>query len=169
MTDVAVRPYRPADHAAGRRLWVELTEQHRALYDDPGFGGVDPGAGFEDYLTRLDLSGMWVADDRRAGVIGLIGLIMNGRQGEVDPVVVAAAHRGEGVGRLLLGRVAEEAGRRRLARLTVKPELRNVEALHCLRAAGYDVVSAVELTLDLRPRQHAWRDGVDLDRMMFRS
>lgn len=169
MTDVAVRPYRPADHAAGRGLWVELTEQHRALYDDPGFGGADPGAAFEDYLTRLDLSGVWVADDSRNGVIGLIGLIMNGRHGEVEPVVVSAAHRGRGVGRLLLGHVAEEARRRRLARLTVKPELRNVEALHCLRAAGYDVVSAVELTLDLAPRQHAWRDGVDLDRLMFRS
>jgi GNAT superfamily N-acetyltransferase len=169
MTDVAVRPYRPPDHTAGRRLWVELTEQHRALYDDAGSAGTDPGVGFEDYLTRLDLSGVWVADHQREGVIGLIGLIMNGRHGVVEPVVVAAAHRGQGVGRLLLGQVAEEARRRRLARITVKPELRNVEALRCLRAAGYDVVSAVELTLDLRPRQNAWRDGVDLDQLMFRS
>lgn len=170
MTDVAVRAYRPADHAAGRRLWVELTDQHRALYDDPGFGGGgDPGAAFEEYLTRLDLSGMWVAEHSRAGVIGLIGLILNGQHGQVEPVVVAGAHRGRGIGRLLLRQVAEEARRRRLARLTVKPELRNVEALHCLRAAGYDVVSAVELTLDLRSRQPAWRNGVDLDSLMFRS
>lgn len=169
MTDVAVRPYRPADHAAGRRLWVELTDQHRALYDDPSFGGPDPGAAFEDYLTRLDLSGVWVADHQRAGVVGLIGLLLNGQHGEVEPVVVAAAHRGRGIGRLLLRQVADEARRRRLARLTVKPELRNMEALHCLRAAGYDVVSAVELTLDLRPRQPAWRDGVDLGSLAFRS
>jgi GNAT superfamily N-acetyltransferase len=169
MTDVAVRPYRPGDHAAGRRLWVELIEQHRALYDDPSFGGDDPGAAFEDYLTRLDLSGVWVADHSRAGVIGLIGLILNGRYGEVEPVVVAAAHRGRGIGRLLLRQVAEEARQRRLARLTVRPEVRNLEALHCLHAAGYDVVSAVELTLDLRSRQSAWRNGVDLDSLMFRS
>lgn len=169
MTDVAVRPYRPADHAAGRRLWVELIDQHRALYDDPSFGGTDPGSAFEDYLTRLDLSGVWVAEDSRAGVIGVIGLILNGQHGQIEPVVVAAAHRGRGVGRLLLRQVAEEARRRRLARLTVRPELRNVEALHCLRAAGYDVVSAVELTLDLRSRQPTWRSGVDLDSLMFRS
>jgi GNAT superfamily N-acetyltransferase len=169
MTDVAVRPYRPADHAAGRRLWVELTEQHRTLYDDASFGGADPGAAFEDYLTRLDLSGVWVADHSRAGVIGLIGLLLNGRYGEIEPVVVDAAHRGRGIGRLLLREVAEEARRRRLAGLTVRPQLRNVEALHCLYAAGYDVVSAVELTLDLRTRQPAWRDGVDLGSLMFRS
>jgi GNAT superfamily N-acetyltransferase len=169
MTDVAIRPYRPTDHGAGRRLWVELAEQHRELYEDPGFGGADPGAAFEDYLTRLDLSGVWVADHQRDGVVGLVGLIMTGRHGEVEPVVVAASHRGQGIGRALLGQVAEEARKRSLARLTVTPESRNLEALHCLHAAGYDVVSAVELTLDLRPREHAWRAGIDLDNLRFRS
>ena len=167
MTDVAIRPYRPADHGAGRRLWVELAEQHRELYADPG--GADPGVAFEDYLTRLDLSGVWVADHRGDGVVGLIGLIMNGRHGEVQPVVVAASHRGQGIGRALLGHVAAEARRRSLPRLTVTPESRNLEALHCLHAAGYDVVSAVELTLDLNPRRHVWQAGVDLDNLQFRS
>ena len=169
MTDVAIRPYRPADHGAGRRLWVELAEQHRALYDDPGFGDVDPAVAFEDYLTRLDLSGVWVADHRRDGVVGLVGLILNSRHGEVRPIVVAASHRGRGIGQTLLGHVAAEARRRSLPRLTVTPQSRNIEALRCLHAAGYDVVSAVELTLDLRPRGRVWQDGIDLDNLQFRS
>ena len=32
---VTIRPYRPADHAAGRRLWSELAEDHRILYGLP--------------------------------------------------------------------------------------------------------------------------------------
>lgn len=169
MTDAAIRPYRPSDHGAGRRLWVELADRHRALYDDAGFGGVDPGAAFEDYLTRLDLSGVWVADHPQDGVIGLVGLIMKGRTGEVEPVVVTERWRRQGVGRALLGHVAAEARRRGLARLSVSPESRNIEALRCLHDAGYDVLSAVELTMDLRPRDHRWRDDVDLHNLRFRS
>jgi hypothetical protein len=145
---VTIRSYRPGDHSAGRRLWVELTERHRTLYDDPGFGGADPGAAFEDYLTRLDLSGMWVADHSEDGVVGLVGLIMKGRA---------------------LGHVADEARRRGLAYLTVAPESRNVDAIRSLHAAGYDVLSALQLTLDLGRRDHAWRQDIDIHELRFRS
>ncbi|MEE6309826.1 GNAT family N-acetyltransferase [Plantactinospora veratri] len=165
----AIRPYRPADHRAGRRLWAELVEQHRELYEDPSFGGTDPGAAFEEYLTRLDLSGVWVAERDDAGVVGLIGLIMDGRDGRVEPVVVTAPLRSQGIGRALLDQVAEEARRRGLARLTVKPQSRNVEALRCLRGAGYDVLSAIELTVELRPRSGARRGSVELHGQQFHT
>src|SRR5947209_20623199 len=88
---VIIRAYRPTDHNAGHQLWAELASEHRSRYpgqvvsmastsaaaDAPsgpaGFGFAalpdnagppDPGAGFEEYLTRLDLSGMWVAQHR---------------------------------------------------------------------------------------------------------
>ncbi|SDY17897.1 Acetyltransferase (GNAT) family protein [Micromonospora pattaloongensis] len=169
MTDVSIRPYRPHDHRAGRRLWVELAEQHRELYDDPGFGGADPGAAFDEYLTRLDLSGLWVAEDPADGVIGLVGLLMKGRTGVVEPVVVTAGRRGRGVGRALLDHVAEQARRRGLTRLTISPESRNLEALRCLHGAGYDVLSALELTLDLGRQAQRWRDGMALHDLQFRS
>ena len=169
MTDAAIRPYRPSDHRAGRRLWVELAEQHRELYDDPTFGGTDPGAAFEDYLTRLDLSGVWVAEQADEGVVGLVGLIMDGGVGRVEPVVVTVRQRGRGIGRALLGQVAEEARRRGLARLTVMPESRNVEALRCLRGAGYDVLSAIELTVELRARPDARRDSIELHGQRFHT
>lgn len=166
---VTIRSYRPGDHSSGRRLWVELAEQHRALYDDPGFGGADPGAAFEDYLTRLDLSGMWVADHPEEGVVGLVGLIMRGQAGEVEPVVVTEAQRGQGIGRALLEHVASQAKRRGLAYLTISPESRNIEAIRSLHAAGYDVLSALQLTLDLGRRDHEWRDGIDIHSLRFRS
>ncbi|MEJ3742393.1 GNAT family N-acetyltransferase [Actinomycetes bacterium KLBMP 9797] len=166
---VTIRSYRPHDHSAGRRLWAELTEQHRALYDDPGFGGVDPGAAFEEYLTRLDLSGMWVADHPEDGVVGLIGLIMQGQSGEVEPVVVTADRRGQGIGRALLEHVAEQARRRGLAYLTIAPESRNVDAIRSLHAAGFDVLSALRLTLDLGQQDQRWTGGLDIHNLRFRS
>jgi GNAT superfamily N-acetyltransferase len=167
MTPVAVRSYRPSDHSAGRRLWSELTYQLTGMYGD---AKDDGGAGFEEYLTRLDLSGLWVADHADDGVIGLIGLIMNGRAGEVEPVVVAGTHRHKGIGRRLLRHVAAEAKKRNMVSLTISPSSRNVEAIRSLHAAGYDVVSSIELTMDLDRQAHDWqRDGLELHELQFRS
>lgn len=165
-TTVGVRPYRPADHSACRDLWAEFVEQQRAFYNDPALGGDDPGAGFEEYLTRLDLSGMWVADDR--GVVGFVGLVLDGRGGAVDPVVVTGRRRGEGIGRALLVHVTEQARRRGLRELTISPALRNIEAIHCLHAVGYDVLTNVTMSLSLNGRMNGPRDGVDLHGKRFR-
>ncbi|MBO4209738.1 GNAT family N-acetyltransferase [Micromonospora echinofusca] len=170
MDDAVIRPYRPADHAAGRRLWGELTRQHRELYDEPGVVGGDRDATFDGYLTRLELSGVWVAEHHQAGVVGLAGLVLVGRSARVEPVVVTERHRGRGIGRSLLGHVAGQARRRGISRLTVAPEARNVSALRCLHAAGYDLLSAVELTLDLRaPATGRDRPTIDLHELHFRS
>ena len=167
MSPVTVRSYRPSDHSAGRRLWSELTNQHNQMYGEPA---GDSGAGFEEYLTRLDLSGLWVADHADDGVIGLVGLIMRGRAGEVEPVVVTSSHRHQGVGRKLLRHVASEAQRRNLSALTISPSSRNVDAIRSLHAAGYDVVSSIELTLDLDRTVHEWQqEGLELHELQFRS
>jgi N-acetylglutamate synthase-like GNAT family acetyltransferase len=130
----------------------------------------DGGAGFEEYLTRLDLSGLWVADHADDGVIGLVGLIMRGRAGEVEPVVVTASHRHKGIGRKLLRHVASEAKKHSMVSLTISPASRNVDAIRSLHAAGYDVVSSIELTMDLDRHAHEWlREGLELHELQFRS
>ena len=168
MSPVTVRSYRPRDHSAGRRLWSELTRQHNQMY---GEGTADEGAGFEDYMTRLDLSGLWGADHADDGVIGMVGLVMRGRAGEVEPVVVTTSHRHKGVGRKLLRHVANEAKKRNMLSLTISPASRNVDAIRSLHAAGYDVVSSIELTMDLdRHGQQEWQqDGLELHELQFRS
>lgn len=145
-----VRGYRPSDHLACRALWNQLVEVHRELYDDPSFGGRDPGAAFEGYLTRLDLTGMWVAEDSADGVVGLVGLILDGRAGAVEPVIVKKGHRKDGIGRALLGRVAAEARKRGLTHLSVSPEARDLPAIATLTASGYTNLVRVTLTLPLR-------------------
>ncbi len=167
MSQVTVRSYRPSDHSAGRRLWAELTRTHASMYGTSA--DSEDGAGFEEYLTRLDLAGMWVADHPDHGVVGMVGLIMRDRAGEVEPVVVDPAHRGRGIGRRLLQHVAHEASKRSFVSLTISPESRNVEAIRCLHAAGYDVVSSIQLTMDLERHAHEWRDGMQLHELQFRA
>jgi hypothetical protein len=66
--------------------------------------------------------------------------------------------------------VAEQARKRSLARLTITPESRNVSALRSLHAAGYDVLSAVELSLDLRGGGgRSSGDDIELMGLRFRS
>ena len=183
---VVIRGYRPTDHSACRRLWAELMTEHRQLYpgappvpaaapaavDETGAVAAQTeaasGAGFEEYLTRLDLSGMWVAQHAEEGVVGFIGLILQGRAGAVDPVVVTADLRGQGIGRALLGYVAEQASRRGMRELTISPALRNLEAIRCLYRAGFDAAATVTLALDLTSRDAQWRDGIDIHGVRFR-
>jgi GNAT superfamily N-acetyltransferase len=162
-----VRPYRPADHRPCRDLWAELIEHERDMYDDPGRGGNDPGAGFEEYLTRLDLTGLWVADHPEDGVVGMVGLLLNGRAGEVAPVVVTRQRRSRGIGTALLTHVANQARRRGMTHLTVTPLSRNQAAIHCLYQAGYEALSSVTLTLDIDPRTHDWQEGLDMYGLRF--
>lgn len=167
---VTIRGYRPSDHSACRELWAELTAERRRLYPGPvssASGPTDPGAGFEEYLTRLDLSGMWVAQHVEDDVVGFVGLILQGRAGTVDPVVVSDRHRAEGIGTALLEHVADQARSRGLRELSVSPALRNVAAIHCLRTAGYRTVSTVTLTLDLTGRSQEQSDGIELHGVRF--
>ena len=41
---VSIRRYHPRDLEGCRRLWVELTEWHRSIFETPSIGGDDPGS-----------------------------------------------------------------------------------------------------------------------------
>jgi GNAT superfamily N-acetyltransferase len=163
---LTIRAYRPTDHRECRQLWAELTTADAGLYG--ATAEDDSGAAFEEYLTRLDLSGMWVASDVSGGVVGMVGLLLDGRGGQVEPLVVAAARRGEGIGRALLSHVADQARRRGLGQLSISPAARNLDAIRCLHAAGYDALARVTLAIDLGRKGPVFEDGIDLHDLRFR-
>ncbi|WP_432983437.1 N-acetyltransferase family protein [Dactylosporangium sp. CA-233914] len=163
---LTIRAYRPTDHRECRQLWAEMTAADAGLYGSSS--SDDSGAEFEEYLTRLDLSGMWVATDVGGGVVGMVGLLLDGRGGQVEPLVVSSARRGEGVGRALLSHVADQARRRGLGQLSISPSARNVDALRCLHAAGYDALARVTLSMELNRRESVFEDGIDLHSLRFR-
>jgi GNAT superfamily N-acetyltransferase len=166
--DVVVRGYESTDYSACRRLWVELTEHHRAIYGDPSIGGDDPGVGFDDYLAKPERVASWVADAAGA-VVGLTGLFDHGSAGEVEPVVVTDSFRGRGVGRLLMERAVTEATARGHEYLAIRPVTRNVSAIRRFYDAGFQTLGGhIDLTMDLAERRHRWQDGVELHGREFR-
>jgi GNAT superfamily N-acetyltransferase len=162
-----VRDYADGDYGAGRVLWAELTEYHRLIYGDASIGGDDPGAGFDDYLADSRRIGCWVAESH-GPVVGLAGLLDRGTSGEVEPVVVAEAARGQGIGRRLIGRVVEEARARGYEYLAIRPVARNVAAVRRFHAAGFRTLGGhLDLTMDLTERRHEWLSGASLHGLDF--
>jgi GNAT superfamily N-acetyltransferase len=165
--EIIVRDYADSDYGACRSLWAELTVYHRGIYGDPSIGGDDPGAEFDDYLATSHRVGSWVAESR-GEVIGLTGLLDRGMSGEAEPVVVAAAARNRGIGRLLISRVAEEARARGYQYLAIRPVARNVAAIRSFHAAGFRTLGGhIDLTMDLAARPHEWRSGASLHGLDF--
>jgi GNAT superfamily N-acetyltransferase len=166
-SEVIVRDYSDDDYGACRSLWAELTEYHRSIYGDPSIGGDDPGAGIDDYLAEPRRAGSWVAESNGT-VIGLTGLFDRGASGEVEPVVVAEAARNQGIGRMLIGRVVEEARARGYEYLAIRPVARNVAAIRSFRSAGFRALGGhVDLTMDLAARRHEWLPGASLHGLDF--
>lgn len=165
-----IRPYEPSDVDACRRLWVELTEHHRRIYDDPTIGGDDPAAHFTDnYLATPERVATWVATGNDNRVVGLAGLFDHGESGEVEPVVVSEAARGKGIGRLLLETVIDESRRRGHDWIAIRPVARNIESITAFHSVGFQTLGGfVDLTLDLRPRRHEWHEGGSLHGLPFR-
>lgn len=166
-SEVIVRGYAEGDYGACRSLWAELTEYHRGIYGDPSIGGDDPGAGFDDYLATSQRTGSWVAEsDGR--VVGLTGLFDRGTSGEVEPVVVAEEARDQGIGRMLISRVVEEARARGFEYLAIRPVARNVAAVRRFHAAGFRTLGGhIDLTMDLAARRHEWLSGASLHGLEF--
>lgn len=167
---VVVRLYDDStDRDACRSLWVELTEHHRRLYDDPTIGGDDPGSYFTDtYLGLPNRAASWVAvvDGE---VVGLTGLLDHGSEGEVEPMVVAARARGRGIGNRLAEAAVAESRRRGHDHVSIRPVYRNVESIRAFHAMGFETLGGfVDLTMDLRPRRHTWHEGAALHGLTFR-
>ena len=158
---VTIRPYRSGDLQDCRALWVELTAHHRGIYRDDTIGGDDPGAQFDRHLAAVGPDRIWVADDGGA-VVGLAGLIVDGTEGEVEPVVVASTRRGEGVGRMLVEAVVDAARGLGIRFLSVRPVARNAEALRFFHRMGFGILGHVEAFMDLTGRQDRWVAGETL-------
>jgi len=164
--DSIVRHYDPSDLEACRALWVELTQRHREIYNDPSIGGEAPGLFFDKHLARVGPEHIWVAEcDGK--VIALAGLILNewaaDREAEVEPMVVAGSHRGQGIGRLLLDCLVEEVRKTGVRYLSIKPVARNLEAISFYYELGFRKIGEIEMFMELDPSvPGTWKSGLEL-------
>lgn len=160
--DTEIREFRKNDFDVCRALWAELTQRHRGIYEDPAIGGDDPGAGFEEYLANPARRCTWVAE-LNDEVVGMSGLIVHGDEAEVEPVVVSASHRSQGIGTALVRHAVKEAGEAGIRFLSVRPVARNVEAFRFFVNCGFDIVGHIDLFQDLKPTSgREWKRGIGM-------
>lgn len=92
---VKYRKFRDSDIEAARSLWAQLTETHRAIYDDSSIGGDDPGSYFDIHLKKVGHENIWIAD-MDGHVVGMMGLEVEGEEITIEPLVVDFKWRGPG-------------------------------------------------------------------------
>lgn len=158
--EVVIRDYASSDFDACRELWAELALHHRDIYEDTTIGGDDPGAEFERYLHNTRRCGPWVAELQGA-VVGLTGLLVEGGWVELEPVIVASRHRGQGIGTLLVERAVQEAGLSGVGSIRVRPVARNADAIRFFARRGFDTVGHLDLLCDIGGRsERKWKSDL---------
>jgi len=161
-TSATIRSYAPADLEPCQALWAELTQHHRDIYEDPSIGGEAPGLYFDRHLARVGADHIWVAECE-GKLIGLVGLIVEDQEAEVEPIVVAPGYRHHGIGKALLNAMVLEAEKLGVRFLNVRPVARNAEAIAFFNTAGFRLLGRVELCLELRPSPPgAWKSSLEL-------
>jgi GNAT superfamily N-acetyltransferase len=158
---VNIREYGSSDLDECRRLYAQLVEHHRAIYHDPSIGGDDPGAGFDEYLARPLRVMTWVAADG-GSLTGLTGLLWEGSEATIEPVVVDHRCRRKGIGRRLIETAIEESRRRGASDVNINPVARNVSAIQVFHDLGFRTVGHVQLFMSLNRDNSYWQPGPSL-------
>ncbi len=156
---IKIRKYRDHDLVACRALWLELTEWHREIYEDPKIGGDQPGLYFDKHLATVGTNRLWVAK-YESKVVGLVGLETRDDELFVEPLVVAADYRGKGIGSQLLKKVTLEAKHQGSKSLSVRPVARNQRVIQFLFKQGFQTLGHIQLFIDFTHSE--WKKGPEL-------
>ena len=148
MNTTEIRNYKDSDLEQCRLLWIELTEYHRQIYSDSSIGGNDPGKFFDEHLANVGSQNIWVVVIDSL-VVGLAGLIITGEEGEIEPVVVAQRYQDQGVGKALVNYVIMQAKKREIRLLSVKPVLRNKNAISFFHKIGFNKLGHIQMFMEL--------------------
>ena len=156
---MVIRQYRSSDLECCRSLWTEMVQRHRKIYNDTSIGGEDPGLEFDAHLSKVGPDHIWIAvsgDD----VIGMVALIMDEQQAEIEPIVVSSKHRGKGIGYKLVDHVIEQARLKGILCLSVKPVARNEAAISFFHRTGFRTLGHIQLFMWLdRSSPGQWKSG----------
>jgi GNAT superfamily N-acetyltransferase len=136
-----------------------LTEWHREIYDDPTIGGEHPEDYFDKHLAKVGPDRLWVAV-RNSLVVGLTGLIVEGNEAEIEPLIVTKAHRDKGVGKQLIETVISEARQIGVRLLNIKPVARNMKTIAFLYKQGFKNLGFIELFMDFS--NYPWKPGPEI-------
>jgi GNAT superfamily N-acetyltransferase len=154
-----IRKYQSNDREHCRALWRELTEWHREIYQDPTIGGEHPEDYFDKHLVTVGPEQLWVAI-HNSTVVGLVGLILNGEEAEIEPLIVSKAYRCKGIGTKLIETVVSEVHKKEVKFLNIKPVARNINTIKFLHKLGFKNLGHINLFMDLSNR--SWKLGLEI-------
>jgi len=154
-----IRKYQDDDREQCRALWRELTEWHREIYQDPTIGGEHPEDYFDKHLAKVGADQLWVAV-HDSKVVGLVGLILEGEEAEIEPLIVRKTCRRRGIGTRLIETVVSEACKKRIKFLNVRPVARNVTTIKFLHKLGFKNLGHINLFMDFS--NHLWKTGPEI-------
>ena len=155
----AVRKYRESDREQCRSLWRELAGWHREIYQDQTIGGEHPEDYFDKHLSKVGPDRLWVAVHDSL-TVGLIGLVVEENEAEIEPLIVSKDYRGKGVGKQLIETVISEARKIGIRFLNIKPVARNAETIKFLYKQGFKNLGHVELFMDFS--NYPWKPGPEI-------
>ena len=157
---IQIRKYQDSDYNICLALCRELAQHHADIYGDPAIARGDSVKWFEGLFNRDGYVGIWIAEiDNHAA--GFAGLFSHGEEGEIEPVVVASGFRNKGIGTRLVRYLVEEARKRKVRFLSIRPVARNKEALALFVRLGFNLVGHIDLFQDLSETStRKWQPGL---------
>jgi ribosomal protein S18 acetylase RimI-like enzyme len=159
---VSVREYKESDRAACIALSRQLAEHYADIYNVPRTILVDQGQWLDGLMCKEGFAGFWVAEVENQ-VVGFCGLFVNREEGEIEPVVVSSAFRNRGIGTKLIRHAISEAKNRGVRYLSIRPTVRNKEALNLFVRLGFNLVGHIDLFQDLSPKHdRTWKSGIEI-------
>jgi ribosomal-protein-alanine N-acetyltransferase len=96
---------------------------------------------FWSELAGVPSSRHYVVAESAGQVVGYAGLMVVGREADIQTLAVAAERRGQGVGSRLLDALLDEAARRGCARVTLEVEAASHAAQHLYARRGFTAVA----------------------------
>ncbi len=134
------------------------------IYQDPTIGGEHPEDYFDKHLAKVGSNQLWVAV-HNSRVVGLVGLIIEENEAEIEPLIVSKDHRCKGIGKRLIETVVSEARKEGVRFLNVKPVVRNMKAIKFLYEQGFRNVGHIDLFMDFS--NYTWKPGLEIHGYKF--
>lgn len=141
-------------------MWRQLTEWHRQIYQDPTIGGEHPEEYFDKHLAKVGPDNLWVAV-LSSEIVGLVGLIVTENEAEIEHLIVNKAHRRRGIGKQLVATAIEEARKRGVRYVNIKPVARNRKAIEFMYGQGFKNLGCIELFMDFSDSSN-WKPGPEI-------
>ncbi len=95
-----------------------------------------------------------------ARIVGMSLPVVDENEADFEPLIVTADRRGRGTGSALLNEAADEARRRGIRYLFVRPVARNRKVISFFHKAGFRLLGRLELFKNVRPsKAPVWEPG----------